>query len=61
MELLVSLAMKFWQWSLLILFVIIGFGLNLLDKKIDCLEAMISKQVEELKKIKEKNKSAKGK
>ena len=35
--------------------------INLLDKKIDGLEAMISKQVEELKKIKEKNKSAKGK
>ena len=34
--------------------------INLLDKKIDGLEAMISKQVEELKKIKEKNKSAKG-
>jgi len=33
MELLVSLAMKFWQWSLLILFVIIGFVVNLLDKK----------------------------
>ena len=33
MELLVSLAMKFWQWSLLILFVIIGFGVNLIDKK----------------------------
>jgi hypothetical protein len=25
MELLLTLAMKFWQWSLLILFVIIGF------------------------------------
>ena len=25
--------MKFWQWSLLILFVIIGFIINLLDKK----------------------------
>ena len=35
--------------------------INLLDKKIDGLEAMISKQVEELKKTKEKNKSAKGK
>ena len=35
--------------------------INLLDKKIDGLEAIISKQVEELKKIKEKNKSAKGK
>ena len=34
--------------------------INLLDKKIDGLEAMISKQVEELKKTKEKNKSAKG-
>ena len=33
MELIVSLAMKFWQWSLLILFVIIGFGVNLIDKK----------------------------
>ena len=31
MELLVSLAMKFWQWSLLILIVIIGFLVNLLD------------------------------
>ena len=25
--------MKFWQWSLLILFVIIGFAINLLDKR----------------------------
>ena len=33
MELLIALAMKFWQWSLLILIVIIGFGINLLDKK----------------------------
>jgi len=33
MELLLTLAMKFWQWSLLILFVIIGFIINLLDKK----------------------------
>ena len=32
MELLITLAMKFWQWSLLILIVIIGFGINLLDK-----------------------------
>ena len=32
MELLIALAMKFWQWSLLILIVIIGFGVNLLDK-----------------------------
>ena len=33
MELLITLAMKFWQWSLLILFVIIGFIINLLDKR----------------------------
>jgi len=33
MELVITLAMKFWQWSLLILFVIIGFIINLLDKK----------------------------
>ena len=33
MELLLTLAVKFWQWSLLILFVIIGFVINLLDKK----------------------------
>ena len=28
-----SLVLKFWQWSLLILFVIIGFIVNLIDKK----------------------------
>ena len=33
MELLLTLAMKFWQWSLLISFVIIGFIINLLDKR----------------------------
>ena len=32
MELLIALAMKFWQWALLILIVIIGFLVNLLDK-----------------------------
>ena len=32
MELLIALAMNFWQWSLLILIVIIGFSINLLDK-----------------------------
>jgi hypothetical protein len=31
MVLLIALAMKFWQWSLLILIVIIGFLVNLLD------------------------------
>ena len=33
MELLLTLAMKFWQWSLLIILVVIGFIINLLDKK----------------------------
>ena len=32
MEFIFALAMKFWQWSLLILIVIIGFCINLLDK-----------------------------
>ena len=32
-EFLIALATKFWQWSLLILFVIIGFAINLLDRK----------------------------
>ena len=33
MELLIGLAMKFWQWSLLIAFVILGFAINLFDRK----------------------------
>ena len=33
MELLIALATKFWQWSLLIVLVIVGFIINLLDKK----------------------------
>ena len=33
MEILIALAMKFWQWSLLIVLVIIGFIINLLDKR----------------------------
>ena len=33
MEILLTLAMKFWQWTLLILFVIIGFAINMLDKR----------------------------
>ena len=33
MELIMTLAMKFWQWSLLILLVIVGFIINLLDKR----------------------------
>jgi len=35
MELLITLAMKFWQWSVLIALVILGFVINLFDKKID--------------------------
>jgi len=33
MELVIALAMKFWQWSILIALIIIGFIVNLLDKK----------------------------
>ena len=33
MELLITLAMKFWQWSILIAVVIITALINLLDKK----------------------------
>ena len=33
MELLLAMAMKFWQWSLLIILVIVGFLINLLDKR----------------------------
>ena len=33
MELLIALATKFWQWSLLIVLVSVGFIINLLDKK----------------------------
>ena len=33
MEILIALATKFWQWPLLIILVIIGFLINLLDKK----------------------------
>ena len=35
MEVVIALAMKFWQWSILIALVILGFVINLFDKKID--------------------------
>ena len=35
MEILITLAVKFWQWSILIALIIIGFIVNLFDKKID--------------------------
>ena len=35
MELLISLAMKFWQFTVLGVLIIIGFIINLFDKKID--------------------------
>ena len=35
MEILITLAMKFWQWSILIALIIIGFIVNLFDKKVD--------------------------
>ena len=34
MEILITLAMKFWQWSILIALIIIGFIINLFDKKV---------------------------
>ena len=33
MELIITLAMKFWQWSILIALIILGFIINLFDKK----------------------------
>jgi len=33
MELIISLAMKFWMWTILIIVVILGSLINLLDKK----------------------------
>ena len=33
MELIITLAMKFWMWTVLIALIIIGFIINLFDKK----------------------------
>ena len=33
MEFIFTLAMKFWQWTLVIAFIIIGFLINALDKR----------------------------
>ena len=33
MELILTLAMKFWMWSVLIVLIIIGFAINLFDRK----------------------------
>ena len=35
MEILITLAMKFWQWSILIVLIIIGFIINLFDKNVN--------------------------
>ena len=35
MELIITLAMKFWMWTVLIALIIIGFIINLFDKKVD--------------------------
>jgi len=32
MEILIALAMKFWQWSVLIALIILGFVINSFDK-----------------------------
>ena len=34
MELIITLAMKFWMWTILIALIIIGFIINLFDKKV---------------------------
>ena len=33
MELILTLAMKFWMWTILIALIIVGFIINLFDKK----------------------------
>ena len=33
MEFIVALAMKFWQWTLVIVFILIGWLINVLDKR----------------------------
>ena len=35
MELLITLAMKFWMWTVLIALIIIGFVINLFDKELN--------------------------
>ena len=51
MELLITLAMKFWQWSILIAVVIITFLINLLDKKKSSNLKFSYKEMPELKPI----------
>ena len=57
MELLIDMAMKFWQWSLLIILVIVGFLINLLDKR----KAGITFHYEELPHLQPIKISTKGK
>ena len=57
MELLIAMAMKFWQWSLLIILVIVGFLINLLDKR----KAGITFHYEELPHLQPIKISTKGK
>ena len=33
MEFIIALAMKFWQWTLVIVFILIGWLINVLDKR----------------------------
>ena len=51
MELLITLAMKFWQWSILIAVVIITSLINLLDKKKSSNLKFSYKEMPELKPI----------
>jgi len=59
MELLIALAMKFWQWSILIALIIIGFIVNLFDKKDN--SNRINFKYEEFPHMKQKKKKTKGK
>ena len=51
MELLITLAMKFWQWSILIAVVIITALINLLDKKKKSNLTFIADEMPELKPV----------
>jgi hypothetical protein len=56
METLTELAMNFWQWSILIILIVIGFVINLFDKKIQTRIGFKYKDYPILKPIKIKTK-----
>ena len=51
MELLLNLAVKFWQWTILIAVVIIGFIINMFDKKTEDLVSIKYKDFPTLKPV----------